>query len=198
MLVERVSDVSITRSGVRNDVVCDLNWGATFRLDADVRRVFPYINAQADKPRYHERPLHIQFVRDEVRCTLYPTEGMAAPFRGREHALAFIDGLVVFLNDLDDRRHELTPDHRVLRQPPSIVDLVRALPRTNCRACGRDTCMAFAAALRKGAASPAECPGFAEPIAVRSVYPVIGPDGAVESTFSIETPAPREAPGGGG
>jgi DNA-binding CsgD family transcriptional regulator/ArsR family metal-binding transcriptional regulator len=195
MLVRGVSEVSVSRSGVRNDRVCDLNWGAYFRLDADVRGIFPYINGTAERARYHDRPLHVQFDHDGILCTLYPTEAMAAPFRGRDHAYEFIEDLLAYINDLHDRRRQLTPSHRLHRQPPSIVDIVKALPRTNCRDCGHPTCMAFAVALRNGEAGTGDCPGFADPIAVATVYPVLGKDGTIESTFSIETPAaPLEAP----
>jgi DNA-binding NarL/FixJ family response regulator len=47
--------------------------------------------------------------------------------------------------------------------------------------------MAFAAAIRKGKALPEDCPDFAAPISVCKIYPVFGPDGALESTLSIES-----------
>ena len=48
MLIRGYSDVSISRSGVRRDRVCDLNWGVYFKLDADVREIFPYINGTVE------------------------------------------------------------------------------------------------------------------------------------------------------
>jgi len=61
MLIRGYSDVSITRAGVRNDLVCDLNWGAYFKLDTDVRELFPFINGTVENARYYERPLHVRF-----------------------------------------------------------------------------------------------------------------------------------------
>ena len=81
----------------------------------------------------------------------------------------------------------MTPNHKIHREPASIVDIVKALPRTNCQKCGYATCMAFAAALRNSETTPNDCPDFAEPISVSTVYPVFGPDGTVESTIAIET-----------
>jgi DNA-binding CsgD family transcriptional regulator len=119
-------------------------------------------------------------------------EVMASPFRERKHVFEFIEGLIVFLNDLNERRAELKPSHKVFRNPPSIVNIVKALPKNNCKKCGYATCMAFAAALRKGETNPSVCPGFAKPISVYTVYPSIGKDGKVESTFAIETDAIRK------
>jgi len=176
MFIQGYSDVSISRSGVRHDRVCDLNWGVYFKFDADIRELFPYINGAVDGAKYYDRPLHVRFVRDGANCALYPVEAMAAPFRGRDHIFDFIEDLVVFLNDLYDHRADLTPSNKIHREPASIVDIVKALPRTNCQKCGYATCMAFAAALRNGETTPADCPDFAEPISVSTVYPVFGPD----------------------
>jgi DNA-binding CsgD family transcriptional regulator len=109
---------------------------------------------------------------------------------------SFLEGLVGFLNDLYHRRAELTPSHKVHSQPASIVEILKALPRTNCRACGHPTCMAFAAALRAGEAWPKDCPGFAEPLYTNTVYPVLGPDGTLQSTFTLPSGPERliEAP----
>jgi DNA-binding CsgD family transcriptional regulator/ArsR family metal-binding transcriptional regulator len=189
MFIQGYSDLSITRNYIRNDVVCDLKWGAYFKLNTDVRELFPYVNSTVKDAKYHYRPPHVQFELKSAQCTLYPVEVMAAPFRGRGQVLKFIEGLIVFLNDLYERRSELTPSHKLHRQPPSIVDIVKALPKNNCKKCGYATCMAFAAALRNGETNPSVCPGFANPISVYKVYPAIGKDGAIESTFAIETDA---------
>lgn len=186
MLVGGFSDVSISRSGVRLDCEGAPYWGASFKLDADVRILFPYINGTVKNARYGIRPLHVQFDREGVRCTLYPTEAIAAPFTGRDHVFAFIEELVLFLNDMYDRRHRLTPNHTIHRPPASMVDLIKALPRTNCRECGHPTCMSFAAALRSGDATAEDCPGFVKPLSRSTVYPVFDPEGTVVSTFTIE------------
>ena len=191
MLIQGCSDVSIARSGVRNDFVCDLMWGAHFKFDTDVSILFPYINGSVKEARYYDRPPHVRFNHQGVHCSLYPGEAMAAPFRGREHAMAFIEQLVNFFNDLYDRRDALTPNHKIYRQPVSIVDIVKILPRTNCRQCGYATCLAFAAALRNGEVHPSECPEFPEPISTQSVYPVFGENQTLESTVSIETESPQ-------
>jgi DNA-binding CsgD family transcriptional regulator/ArsR family metal-binding transcriptional regulator len=187
MLIAGYSDLSLTRGGVLQDLSSEPLWGAYFRLDNDIREVFPFINGAVEKTRYQLRPLHVRFLYKEVACTLYPKEAMAAPLRGRDHAVDYIDDLIVFLNDLYARRGELTPSHKLYQPPVSVVDIVKMLPLTNCRECGYPTCMAFAAAIRKGKALPEDCPDFAAPISVCKIYPVFGPDGTLESTLSIES-----------
>ena len=187
MFITGYSELSLTRGGILQDLSSEPTWGAYFKLDNDVREIFPFINATVEKVRYQLRPLHVRFVYKEVACTLYPVEAMAAPLRGQDHAIAYIEDLIVFLNDLYERRHELTPSHKLDQPPVSVVDIVKMLPLTNCRQCGYPTCMAFAAAIRKGKALPEDCPDFAEPISVCKVYPVFGSNGEIESTLSIES-----------
>ena len=170
-------------------------WGAHFKLNGDASVLFPFINGSVSGARYHLRPHHIQFQRESVMCTLYPDEAIASPFQHRSHVFEFIEKMVNYLNQLYEQRHTLTPNHQIYRQPPSVVEIVKALPQTNCRECGYATCMAFAAALRKEEIAPNACPGFAQPISVRTVYPVLGENGRIESTFAIEgklnTPKPK-------
>jgi DNA-binding CsgD family transcriptional regulator/ArsR family metal-binding transcriptional regulator len=187
MLIRGYSDVSISRSGMRNDCEGSFYWGVSFKLDNDVRELFPYINGSQTEARYSLRPLNVQFHLEGVRCTLYPSDAIAAAFTERDHAVDFVETLVTFLNDLYQRRTELTPSHKVHRQPASIVEIIKTLPRTNCRACGYPTCMAFAAALRSSEALPDDCPAFAQPLYISAVYPVLEPDGTVASTFTLET-----------
>ncbi len=187
MLITGYSDLSLTRGGILQDLTSEPIWGAYFRLDSDIRAVFPFINGAVEKVRYQLRPLHVRFLYREVACTLYPKEAMAAPLRGRDHAVAYIDALIVFLNNLYERRSALTPSHKLYQPPVSVVDIVKMLPLTNCRKCGYPTCMAFAAAIRKGKALPEDCPDFAAPITICKIYPVFGPEGALESTLSIES-----------
>lgn len=196
MLITGYADLSLTRGGIRQDISADGLWGAYFRLDNDIREVFPFINGAIAKARYQLRPLHVRFLYQDVVCTLYPVEAMAAPLRGKDHAIDYIDRLIAFLNDLYARRRELTPSYRLYQPPVSVVDIVKMLPLTNCRQCGYPTCMAFAAGIRKGQALPEDCPDFAEPISVCKIYPVLGPTGTIESTVSIESgPMPMDDAG---
>ena len=44
---------------------------------------------------------------------------------------------------------------------PRILELLKLLPRTNCRACGQPTCLVFATRLSSGEAVPEACPELA-------------------------------------
>ena len=131
-------------------------------FDVDVSHLFPYLNAVAEEAVYYEKPHYIQFSLGEYRCALYPREAALRAFQDRAEALRFVERLIAFLNDIDARRESLTPNHKMY-QPVKVMDVFKLLPRTNCKACGQATCLAFAAAVSKGEAEPDLCPELADP-----------------------------------
>ncbi len=173
------------------------SYGACFKLDQDVRGLFPYINSVIPDARYSDQPASIQFLFKNIQSTLYPREVVAAPFSSKDQALAFFSQLVDFLNDLHTKRNDFLPNHRTYR-PLSVIDVLSLLPKNNCRECGYPTCLAFAAALRQGKSVPELCPGFSAPIYENAVYPVFDRDGGLASTITIEIdPAKRHQAIGG-
>ncbi len=49
-LVKRYSDVSISDAGVRKAIECHQQFGMFFKIDADSRESFPYINGAVKGP----------------------------------------------------------------------------------------------------------------------------------------------------
>lgn len=183
-MVSGFIEFSLERASIRS-LIDGRSYGAYFKLDQDVRDLFPYINAMIPDARYFDQPESIQFLFDDIQSTLYPLEVVAAPFQDRNQALAFFSHLVDFLNDLHNKQKDLRPDHRIYR-PLSVIDVLRLLPKSNCGVCGYSTCLAFAAALRQGKSVPDLCPGFSAPIYENAVYPIFNRDGSLASTITIE------------
>ena len=51
-----------------------------------------------------------------------------------------------------------------MAQLNSVVDVLKLLDKSNCRKCGKPTCMAFAACVLKGEALLQQCPGLTEEV----------------------------------
>ena len=132
-------------------------WSASFSLDQDVRSLFPYLNAVLDDALCYEEPEHVRFLFDGYRCFLYPNNVAAGLFDSKTAAEEFASSVIDFLNDLYDQKDTIKPNYDKIKQIP-IIDILRILPRTNCKKCGFPTCMAFAAALVKGRAPAQACP----------------------------------------
>lgn len=189
-------EFSFERVGMRS-LVNGRSYGACFKLDQDVRGLFPYINSVIPDARYSDQPASIQFLFKNIQSTLYPREVVAASFSSKDQALVFFSQLVDFLNDLHTKRNDFLPNHRTYH-PLSVIDVLTLLPKTNCRVCGYPTCLAFASALRQGKSVPELCPGFSAPICENAVYPVFDRDGGLASTITIEIdPAKRHQAIGG-
>jgi ArsR family metal-binding transcriptional regulator len=63
------------------------------------------------------------------------------------------------INDIWERRGEIVPSSDHAPQP-RVLDILKLLPRTNCRRCGEATCMVFAVGLSQGNKTPAQCPAL--------------------------------------
>lgn len=181
------SEISLSRTGV----LVTRYFGAYFRLKSDLRFLFPYINASIADTRYYDRPEYLQFFFEGIKCSLYPNELIAASFVDEPSAISFFHRFMDFVEDIRHRRDTIQPDYRKYR-PPSILDILKLLPKSNCRACGYPTCMAFAAALRNGEVAPGDCPDFVSPINIRNIYPVVDDEGRLVSTVTIDIDIPDE------
>ncbi len=160
-------------------------WSASFRLDQDVSHLFPYINATLDEALYYEKPIHIRFLFNGYRCFLYPDLVAAHFFETKTAAKDFIAGLIDFLNDMEGQKKNIRPNYDQIKHIP-IIDILKILPKTNCRKCGYLTCMAFAAAIMKGKAGTDECPGLALPVSENAVYPVFDDTGNLVHSVSLQ------------
>lgn len=160
-------------------------WMAAFRVATDLTPLFPFVNALFEEAVWYARPSHVRFIFKGRRCFIHPRNVLAFFFEDRDRALEYADGLIEYLEDLAGRRDELWPNYEQFKPLP-IIDLLKILPRTNCRECGHATCMAFAAALSQGRADPGRCPGLDRPLFERAVYPVYDRDGNLLSTIDLE------------
>lgn len=142
--------------------------------------------------RFYERPEHIQFLFNGIKCTLYPNELVAASFLNEQAALDFFKGLMDHIDDLYRKRDAIQPDYRKYR-PPSVIDILKLLPKNNCKKCGYATCMAFASALHNGETKPDCCIDFAVPINMSKEYPVFDDKGNLDATISIDFDVSRES-----
>ena len=159
-------------------------WSLAFKLDRDIRDLFPYINGSLDDALWYERPEHVKFLFEEYRCFLYPEQAAAHFFESRAAAQAFAGRFTDFLNSIEARKVKIRPSFDRVRQV-QVMDILRLLPGTNCRACGFSTCMAFAAALARGRALADACPHLVAPMSEAAVYPILDSRGNLVDTISL-------------
>ncbi len=79
-----------------------------------------------------------------------------------DEGLALLTAVRDLVNQTWARRDENQPKPEG-RRVPRPLDVYELLPRTNCRACGEATCMAFAFGLLESRHRPKECPPLTDP-----------------------------------
>lgn len=157
---------------------------ALFYFDTDIRSLFPYVNAEADDAQLFKNPDLIRFKIDPVHCVLYPDKCMATPFDSRDEAKRFREKAMAYLNDILNRKDRIHPKYTVFKKAP-VTDIIRLLPKTNCRACGYETCIAFAAMVSIQKAQPSTCPFMGNPVREEITYPVLDDQGNQTSTVTL-------------
>ncbi|MCD4719051.1 MAG: hypothetical protein K8S13_04225 [Desulfobacula sp.] len=106
------SGFALTQAGVRSNLNPLVNYGVYFRIENNISKLFPYLNAEIENARFFDNPEYIQFIFDMSKCTVYPFEVIAVPFTNKEHALGFADKLINFFNNLYARRNSIKPNYK--------------------------------------------------------------------------------------
>lgn len=158
---------------------------AMFRFEKDISFLFPYINAVAEKAEMHETPIMIRFVFENVHCVVYPERCITSPFTDREEARDYRARLMDYLNSILARLDEIVPKYKVFKKIP-VTEILKLLPKTNCKACGFKTCMAFAATLSRQQITPSACPYIGKPLSEKITYPVYDDTGNPVSSITLD------------
>jgi ArsR family metal-binding transcriptional regulator len=129
---------------------------ATF--EADISPAFPYLNAELGGWDY-DQPNQVLLLKlsDGKWITHHAHEIAIRGARDLEESHALLRWIKGQINDIYDRRDQITPRY-TSQAKLKVMEILRLLPMTNCRACGYAACMAYAAALREGEITLNDCP----------------------------------------
>jgi len=61
------------------------------------------------------------------------------------------------INGASEKKDEIEPKDEGAPKA-KLLEILKLLPKTNCRECGQPTCMVFAARIIEGAKGPEDCP----------------------------------------
>jgi ArsR family metal-binding transcriptional regulator len=116
-------------------------------LDGDIEELLPYLNTVLRGHLYVRQPPSLTI---KYRAKLIS-------FHPREIAINILAWLTGVINDTWKRRETIAPSYEVAPRP-SILEILKLLPRTNCQACGQPTCLVLATRVSAGEAAPEACP----------------------------------------
>jgi ArsR family metal-binding transcriptional regulator len=63
------------------------------------------------------------------------------------------------INETWENRDDIEPSYEGVPKP-KVIEILKLLPRTNCRECREPTCMVFAARTAEGVKGPEDCPSL--------------------------------------
>ena len=130
-------------------------------LHQDITEVLPFLNATLGGFEYMKDPPAVTFRVHGKIITVYPNEIAVNALRDEEEAEKILQWLQREINDAWGKRGEIKPKYEGLPKP-KFLEILKLLPKTNCRECGEATCMVFAARVAEGAKGPEQCPPLSE------------------------------------
>ncbi len=126
-------------------------------LDQDVSCALPYLNAMLGGFAYIKALPSVTFKSQGKLITVHGRKIAINALKDETEAKKIVEWLKREINEAWERRDEITPCTEGLPRP-QMIEILKRLPKTNCRKCGQPTCMVFATRVADGAAGPGDCP----------------------------------------
>ena len=126
-------------------------------LNEDVGPALPYLNAVLGGTQYFSDPPEVMFHHRGRLIKVSGREIAINALKDEEEADMILEWLKTEINQAWENRAAITPCYTG-KVKPKIIDILRLLPKTNCRKCGLPTCMVFAAQAMEGGKGAGDCP----------------------------------------
>ena len=126
-------------------------------LEQDISGVLPYLNTVLGGYEYLKDPPAVIFRSQGKLITVHGDKIAINALRDEAEADKILEWLKREINDTWNNHDNIDPSYEGAPKP-KMIEILRLLPRTNCRECGEATCMVFAARMAEGAKGPEDCP----------------------------------------
>jgi ArsR family metal-binding transcriptional regulator len=130
-------------------------------LDQDVREALPYLNAVLGGFTYTKYPPSVTFKSQGKLITVHPKKIAINALKDEAEAKKIVEWLKREINSAWDNRGNIEPSYESAPRP-AITEILKLLPKTNCKECGQPTCMVFAIQVAEGAKGFEHCPPMGE------------------------------------
>jgi ArsR family metal-binding transcriptional regulator len=130
-------------------------------LEKDISDVLPYLNSLLGGFDYLKDPPALILKSRGRLITLHPRKIAINALKDEGEAKKILKWLIAEINSAWERRGEIEPCFKGLPRP-GILEILRRLPRTNCRKCNEPTCLVFATRLAEGVKAVPDCSELSE------------------------------------
>ncbi|MGC8491342.1 MAG: (Fe-S)-binding protein [Syntrophobacteraceae bacterium] len=128
-------------------------------LDQDISEVIPYLNAVFGGFQYIKDPPCVTFRVHGKLIAIHSEKICVNALKDAAEGDKIIEWLKQEVNDTWERRGEIVPSYEGAPKP-KVMEILKLLPRTNCRLCGQPTCMVFAVQAAEGGKGAEDCPAL--------------------------------------
>jgi ArsR family metal-binding transcriptional regulator len=125
-------------------------------LDEDVGEALPYLNAVIGGDTYIKEPPSVTFNLHGKLVTVHRDRIAVNALKDEGEAHNILEWLKKEINEAWENRASIVPKYEGAKKAYPI-EVYKLLPRTNCRACGQPSCMAFAVLAATGVKGAGDC-----------------------------------------
>jgi ArsR family metal-binding transcriptional regulator len=126
-------------------------------LEQNIDPVLPYLNTVLGGFEYLKNPPAVTFRTQGKLITVHGTKIAINALQDETEADKILKWLKREINEAWENRDNIQPSCQGVPKP-KLIEILKLLPRTNCRECGVPTCMVFAARMAEGVKGPEDCP----------------------------------------
>ena len=127
------------------------------RLNENIGEAIPYLNAVLGGYTFIKEPAAVTFRSQGKLISVHSDHIAINANRDAEEAEKILQWLKREINDIWERRDEITPSFEAAPRPMPFV-ILKFLPKTNCGKCGLTSCMVFASLAIEGGKGVSDCP----------------------------------------
>jgi ArsR family metal-binding transcriptional regulator len=117
----------------------------------------PYLNTVLGGFEYLQNPPAVTFKAHGKLITVHSRKIAINALKDEEQARKIVEWLKREINEAWEKRDEIVPSTKGAPRP-QLIEILKLLPKTNCRQCGEPTCMVFATRVAEGAKGLDACP----------------------------------------
>lgn len=126
-------------------------------LKQDVSDAIPYLNSVLGGFEYLSDPPAVTFKSHGKLITVHGKKIAVNALKSADEAEKIVEWLKNETNTAWEQKAEIEPCYTGMPRP-GIIEILKFLPKTNCRECNEPTCMVFATKVAEGAKGPNDCP----------------------------------------
>lgn len=139
---------------------CNPNWVTVHciaHLDQDISKALPYLNSVLGGFEYIKEPASVTFKSRGRLISVHGDKIAINSLKDEAEADKILEWLKREVNEAWENRDNIEPSYEGAPKP-GIMEILKLLPKTNCRECGEATCMVFAVRVCEGIKDHNDCP----------------------------------------